>query len=55
MYKQWKFVQSKGRNTWYVGIELGHMNNNELIKFIEDIIVEHTQDQPAAWLLNSLG
>ena len=31
------------------------MNNVELIKFIEDIIVEHTQDQPAVWLLDSLG
>ena len=31
------------------------MNNDELIKFIEDIIVGHTQDQPAAWLLDSLG
>ena len=31
------------------------MNNDELIKFIEDIIVEHTHDQPAAWLLDSLG
>ena len=31
------------------------MNNDELIKFTETIIVEHTQDQPAAWLLDSLG
>ena len=31
------------------------MNNDELIKFIEEIIVEHTQDQPAAWLLDSVG
>ena len=31
-------------NNRYVGTESGHMNNDELIKFIEDIIVEHTQD-----------
>ena len=31
------------------------MNNQQLIRFIEDIIVEHTQAQPAAWLLGSLG
>ena len=30
------------------------MNNDELIKFIEDIIAEHTQDQPAALFLDSL-
>ena len=31
------------------------MNNHELIKFIEYSIVEHTQDQPAALLLDSSG
>ena len=31
------------------------MNNDKLIIFIEDIIVEHTQDQPAALLFDSLG
>ena len=41
-------------NIRYGGTELGHMNNDELIKFIEDIIVEHTQDQPAVWLVDSL-
>ena len=30
-------------NNRYTGTESGHMNHNELIKFIEDIIVEHTQ------------
>ncbi len=39
----------------YTGTESGNMNNEQLIKLIEDIIVEHTQDQPAAWLLDSLG
>ena len=39
----------------YTGTESGSMNNNELIKLIEDIIVEHTQDQPAALFLDSLG
>ena len=31
------------------------MNNDELIKLIETIIVEHTQDQPVGLLLDSLG
>ena len=31
------------------------MNNNELIKFIDDIIAEHTHDQPSASLLDSIG
>ena len=31
------------------------MNNLELIKLIEDAIVEHTKDQTAALLLDSLG
>ena len=31
------------------------MSNDELIKIIEDIIVEHTQYQPAVLLLDSLG
>lgn len=31
------------------------MNNHQLIKYIEDTIVEHTQDLPAALLLNSVG
>ena len=31
------------------------MSNHELIKFIETIIVEYTQDQPAALLLVLLG
>ena len=35
-------------NNRYVGTDSGHLNHNELIKFIEDIIVERTQDQPAA-------
>ena len=35
--------------------ESGNMNNDELIKFIEDIIVEYTQDRPAALFLDSLG
>ena len=35
-------------NNRYVGTESGNMNNDELIKFSEDIIVENTQDQPAA-------
>ena len=38
----------------YTGTESGKMNNDELIKFIEDIIVEHTQDRPAAFLLTHL-
>ena len=38
----------------YTGTDSGNMNNDELIKFIEDIIVKHTQDQPAACLLDSL-
>ena len=39
----------------YTGTESGNMNNDELIKFIEDIIVECTQDRPAALFLDSLG
>ena len=31
------------------------MNNDELIKLIETIIVEYTQDQPTVLLLDSLG
>ena len=42
-------------NNRYGGTESGNMNNEELIQFTDDIIVEHTQDQPAAWLLDSLG
>jgi hypothetical protein len=42
-------------NNRYTGTESGNMNNDELIKFIEDIIVEHTQDQPAALFLDSLN
>ena len=42
-------------NNRCVGTESGHMNNDELNKFIETITVEHTQDQPAAWLIGSLG
>ena len=42
-------------NNRYTGTESGNMNHNELIKFIEDIIVEHTQDKPAALFLDSLG
>ena len=40
----------KQPNNQYAVTESGHINNTELIKFIDDIIAEHAQDQPAAWL-----
>ena len=40
----------------YTGTESGNMNNDELIKFIEDIIVEHTHTRPTSCIfLDSLG
>ena len=39
----------------YTGTESGNMNNEQLIRFIEDIIVEHTPDKSVALFLDSLG
>jgi len=39
----------------YTATDSGAMNNDELIKFIETIIVEHTKDKPAALILDALG
>ena len=42
-------------NNLYTNSESGNRNNDKLIKFIETVTADYTQDKPAALFLDSLG